>query len=190
MKIYKFYRVHSDEGLENSQDLDVRDKYPLYAFTNDKSVRKEFKEFRDMSKFVERKSTIDDSEYRDFENSHRSQLLQKRKLKTFNDYGEEPFITEAEVICTWSEMDYMSDSMDNILTEVNFSPNPFLFTEEYTEALRELEYINIWKIYRNPRIYSGCPGHIDLDDLDYSPPAIYPDELRVFLELFGELFKS
>ena len=38
MKLFKFYKNPSDEILENAQDLSIQDKYPLYAFTNDKKL--------------------------------------------------------------------------------------------------------------------------------------------------------
>ncbi|MDE7088692.1 MAG: hypothetical protein K2O54_01085 [Prevotella sp.] len=192
MKIYKFYRKHSGEALKESEDLDVTDKYPLYAFTNDKELRNEFKKTRDMTKFIECKSEIDTSEYLEYANSHSNQSLRKESLKSFNDYGKEPLILSVPVVCTWNELDYMADAMDNLLTDIEFSVYPFLFEEKYVKALRTLEYISYWKLYGQPEKYRGILGMNDdeLDDMDYSAPATAMDELQVFLAVHGDLFKS
>lgn len=184
MKLYRFYQSHSDEALSSSIDLDVSDKYPLYAFTNDKKLRDEFKEVRDMTKFIEFKDDVELSDYRDFANSHSRAELRSEKLKSFNGYGVEQFILSVPVVCTWNEMDYLSDAMDLLLTDISYIDNPFIFKEKYMKALKDLEYIKLWSIFK------GSSDLLENMDDDYSAPAIGIDELQVFLSIFGELFKT
>ena len=75
MKVWKIYIKNIDK------DTDTR-KYELYAITKDKDILEEFKQTRNMDKFIIKKDNFEKSEYVEFVNDNRGLILSRQKLST------------------------------------------------------------------------------------------------------------
>jgi hypothetical protein len=201
--VYRFYKKPSDEAYEASkddEDLSLEDKYPLYAFTNDKEIRDEFISVRNRERFIEIKSKMERSEYRDFANSNNHQLLKKYKfshLKEYKDHGG-PEIEDIEIVSTWSEKEFieafadagLANDNEGITSETSGDEKyrffPFMLKEKYVEALSTIEYLNHWKLYGKPEYYYELLTDNEQELMDYSYPSTSYDELNLFILLFGD----
>lgn len=198
MKLFKFYKNPSDEILENAQDLSIQDKYPLYAFTNDKKLAKEFSETRDMKKFIKRVSHIEKSEYVDFTNQNRGQLLEKYSYSRFKGYtsdASEVMTDKVELLTTWQERELTAASVDDGIADltdfISYNFFPFIFERKYVKALDKLQFITHWKYLGYPEKYKDF---ISIDEvetfMDFSSPNISVDEFSVYILLFGDTYKG
>lgn len=196
MKVYRFYTKPTDEALEQSYDLDVRDKYPLYAFTNNKKYRKIFKESRDVDKcFIEFKSDMSKDEYIQYVNSNRANMLEYYKFRHLVKRGSIPQFNEVKILCTWSEKEICSacsdDSINGIDGELTNHTCPFIYNNKYLNALYKLKYISFWKLFTRIEMPEGFITEDEEEKyLDYSYPEVQFDELNTFINLFGETFKT
>lgn len=199
MKIYKFYKSPSKEVLqqEHVRELSIEDKYPLYAITNKKDAAKEFRSSRNMDKFIEIRTEIEDkSEWVEFANKHAGSILQYYEYETLESYtNDEPKVKRVEILSTWEEREYTSQYTDEFMLPfmqqiMGHVITPFAVKGEYQKALEKLQYINVWKwmtgVERSQHImsYDECEEYGD-----YSPPNFRIDEFQAYLYLFSSTFR-
>lgn len=198
MKLYKFYKNPSDDVLENARDLSIQDKYPLYAFTNDKKLAKKFMQTRNMKKFIKRVSDIDKNEYVEFANNNRGQMLETYAYDRFVSYTSDPSerrMEKIQILTTWEEREMTSVSADdgvNDLTEyVNYNFLPFIFQKKYLNALDTLEFITHWKYLGVPEKYSEFITPDENEKyMDFSSPNISVDEFALYILLYGDTYNE
>ena len=198
MKIYCFYRNNGklDKSIRKENKIS-REEFPLYAITSDKKIFKKFKKERNMDLFKITIHDMDKDEFEYFINTHRSMILGDYIYLYF------PYITdtyrktesmEVSVVSTEQEhqqIEYVIDSIS--IDAISYGSlrlsNPMVFKKEYRHALAMLEYDSIFKLSMVNNY--GLPFDFqNYDDDEYlSPPCIQLDEFRVFIELFGYMFR-
>lgn len=189
MKLYKFYKIPNDEALENSDDLEIQYKYPLYAFTNDKKLYDRFKSERCMDNFYIRKSNITDTEYTEFANTYNGSILKDYKYTHNTLRGYESI----NIVSTWYEKEAVSSFAENCYTDdanMDYNFNMFILTSKYFNLLKSLEFLNFWALYGHPM--NKFMGQITEEEFEYYINGSYPevtyDEFNIFIYIFGELF--
>lgn len=183
MKLWKFYKVPDED--------EVNKEYPLYAVTNEKDIAKEFKETRNMEKFIVQVSKDEPKNaIADFINSNYEMLLKRRDFTTGVIAKNGKFdLRTAKIVCT--DYEYVSICENpEILIDIareefwyNILP-PYIFKKKVLEALRVLEYHLWYKLYT-----VEFNQLIDPSDDDYSAPDAQVDELACFIRFFGDTFK-
>ena len=197
LKIYKYYKKLSDDIMKASMDLSLEDKYPLYAFTNDKKVREEFKNTRDMNNFIEIVTKVTKEEYKEFGNANSGALLNYYKYESHKGYNDEKNVrmNDIQVLSTWNEKEAVNACLDNNVSSINENVAydilfPFMFKMEYIKALGKLMYLDIWKYYGSIEKFKEFLTEEELEYVDdYSYPDIKFDELNTFIMLYGNTFK-
>lgn len=205
MKVYKFYKNPTDNELlsANVDDLTIQDKYPLYAFTDNKEIRERFISERNMDRFIEIITKMSKEEYVDFANrnngerldvysyEHNNKYVSKKsgKLK----YSETYEMIDAKVISTWSEREWVNsiadDGISDLTDYISYHFFPFILKKKYIKALAILEFLSYWKLLGPVQMYEEYARDDELGDLDYSPPSTQIDQLNLLLHLFGDTFK-
>lgn len=201
MKLYKFYKKPSKDALETSYDLSIEDKYPLYAFTNDKKIRDIFYEDRNIKKFIEIKTKITKDEYVDFVNRNNGCLLSENVFKHFNGYSSSKFSNEnyddIKIVSTWYEKEYTNDYIETYLLSDEIYDNglivfPFIFKEKYIKALGLIKYIDNWRMispdhYLNKYLTEEETEEY-IDNYDIYENIMF-DEYNIFISLYNDTFK-
>mgnify|MGYP004452486811 CR=1 FL=1 len=197
MILYKFYRA-LDENIDTS-DLRMNEKYPLYAFTTDKKIYKDFKNMRNMSKFHVIKSEISKSDFVEFANSHSNAKLD---YFTYSSVDKNKYrMMDIYILSTWHER----ENTDAIASEgyiygicdpeyhfnFNISLNPFILKNKWIKLLKDIVYIDAWKLFGNPEKFLSSISDDDKNDfLGYEyPDTVHIDESAIFVFLYGELLK-
>lgn len=201
MYIHKFYKKPSDDY--NLDDINIEDRYPLYAFTDDKKMCNKFMKERNMDLFIYIKSEATKELYVNFANKYSGS-----KLDEYEYYYKDPrYISKkekrsadewlvAKIVSTWTERAMISDITEIGLSEgeggMDYRGNPFILKKKYFNALRKLQYVDLWKVYTNMKedaIYTVNRLGLDEEtELDYSTPDISYDELELFLFQYGWMF--
>lgn len=191
-KIYAFY-IH-DMNITStkypgvsSTDIVHRDSgdYAFYAWTNDKYLRKTFKELRRFDIFIEKVFDADDDGYEKFELDNPDTKLLTIPVTTQYDSkidDNNPF-----VLSTRREMDYIIFHQITILEEI-LSPerfdinvrlmDPRAFKSKYKKALTTSGFNNIVKI-----ICSDKPEDKRIIDMNL-------DILALYIKIYKDLYKG
>lgn len=178
MKLWRFYLKPQDRDNPN-------DKYSLYAFTTNKENAKLFMKYRDMDKFILRRSKIDKEDMNKFATDNRGAYLSWHTVltKTIDDEGK--FDTrEVDILMTDYEQQAI-DSDNGLTLDIHQEsfwysvPSYIIYTKDLQNALGALDYQNTYKIFNNDPI-------IDSIYDDYNVPNIYIDELNIFIQCFGQ----
>ena len=183
MKVWRFYL----KPEKNSE----RRKYELYAITNNKKFAEKFMKERDMDKFVMKCTKETKEEYAEFANNNLTLVLGMRTYLTkMLDSNNNYRTKDVDILSTeYEEQSCDSDfiTMD-IMTEGEweYAPPYNIYKNKIIKALRKLEYVSSYKLYRSE--YDAT--FIDPNDDDYSAPDLWIDELGIFLRTFGGTFKS
>ena len=184
MKLYKFYYkadisgicVNIDNNKSKSTDDYIKHKYPLYAFTNNKKIFKEFKLERNMDSFIIIKSDIDDEDYEEYAKANRDALLDIVILKTLDDNNK---ICDLEFAITSYEQIVIDDLSIEYLMPDEFVPY-LIFNKEIVKALKTLEY---------PFFESAYGGMVLEEDYDdYNQPEIATNEFEILYSQFSGTF--
>ena len=194
MKIWKWYKNLTDEQFESSGNLDLEDKYPLYAFTNKKKFAKKFREMRRMKKFIELCTDIEKEDFIELCNKRNRQMLKMYKYSYFpkDKYGK---VEDVKILSTGDEKDTTSAALDDVFDAdsgqgiMRYNFNPFILKMEYINALNVLELISLWKIYTTTPVDERIANELGFD-LDYSYPQLIYDELVGFISIYGDTFKD
>lgn len=198
MKIWKWYKNLTDEQYDSSSNLALEDKYPLYAFTNNKKYKELFREMRKKEAFIEMKDYMTDEEYVKFANKYRGLLLDMHPFsRIIGRNGREPKFQDVPILTTWDEKDMteaaiqsFSDSGSGMgVQEYPFSP--IIFREKYFNALHILQYVDHWKLFTTNDISSYEEQMMQKlgVDIDYSYPDLRFDEFKVFINLYSDILK-
>lgn len=198
MKIWKWYKNLTKEEFEAAHHLKTEEKYPLYAFTNNKKFRDLFRKMRRDDMFIEMKSDVEEHEYVEFANSHRGNMLEMHPFeKIIRRDGTTAETEQVKLLTTWYEKEYVQSSIEAFGDQCSgfmgqdFPFSPIAFLDKYFYALYRIQYVDFWKLYAQDNITKREEEIItDLGiDIDYSYPEITFDEFAVFVFLFGGYMK-
>jgi hypothetical protein len=193
MKLFKFYKIPSEDVDTNG--MHITDKYPLYAFTNDKNLAKKFEKERRKDLFIKIVDKgLSREEYAQFAINNRGSDLKIQKLVTSsNKNTNKQVIKKIPILLTQNEYVSCNEPMLLIMDEswwIDVTEcvlaNPYVFNNEIREALRILQYNVSFKV-NNQDI--RLMDIIDEEDDDYSAPEIEIDEVEIFIKLYGDTFK-
>lgn len=195
MKVYKFFRI-SDEYIQNLPGYDswnIQSKYPLYAFTNNKSLAKRFEKERKKNLFIKVINNMSREEYANFAMNNRGNDLKIQRLLSVTDKDtKKQKIIQIEVLLTQNEYVNCNEPFSPVYDEgwwgyilSTFYTDPYVFNEDLRQALRILDYTITYKLHRD----SSSFDFIEEEDDDYEAPDWLNDELQYFVEMYQDTFK-
>ena len=197
MVIYKFIEIPSEEYKDRLSELGMN-AYKLYAYTNDKKLRKKFKNTRDMNLFAEIKTEMSEDEFVKFANLNNGYMLKEYEYEYLRSYKksrlDEPDIGVCKIVSTWFERESSDDLTENASTALlgELVMNPFVFNRKYLKALNDLQFISYWKMYG--RSVEESYQYIENEDIELLETDIAPEVscnmLDLFLDMYGYTFKS
>lgn len=191
-KVYKFFQLPKKDAVVPKEY-----RYTLYAYTNDKKLRKEFRKMRDMKLFAEITVEMEDDEYVKYANTNRGKMLSvypyDYKIK-YPNRGEELTLGTVEILSTWYEKtttEDFSESADLRELELACSMCPFIFNKKYRRALYDLQFVAFWKVLAHN--VEDRYQFLNIEDRermqeDYNGPMVTYDELSIFISLYGDTF--
>lgn len=171
MKIWRFFRIPDE--VELYENLRAKDKFPLYAITNDKKLAKIFKRSRKKSRYICKCTEKSKSECIEYMNRNRSRVIGYHNLMTsINDR-----LCSVKVLMTDGEEDIIRELADSlaIYNDVEWI-NPTIFNSEYQKILEGLGYTKNYQYLTGE--YVGCD--ISMDDGD-----MY-NFLGIFLKMYSD----
>lgn len=178
----KFPAINSDEVITNG-NLQI---YP-YAWTADKSYRKQFKNIRDMSKFYE--NTIDVENFESFANSNSDTLLEFRRFNTKTIKNKIINESSIRILSTLREVNYVSMNINDILYSI-ISENlyndcvdfiqPHLYKKEFKSSLKSLSIDDISFEIKNM--------NDSFESLPFSLKTL--DSLNIYITAFANTYKK
>lgn len=196
MKVYLFYLI--GEKINNvfidflgvKQD-DIRmiqgKEYSLYAFTNKKEYKNEFKDTRNMEIFYQKTLEMDEYEFDIFSESRSEYLLDKKKLKTKNIKDGVVCSTSVDILCTSIEYDqvtiYKEDNFNDVISD---RLTEFFYEESLDDKLLKI---------MNDKLKYDLSEVLLLDDLlpsvfpyeEYPNESVVIDEIALFIALFSNI---
>lgn len=188
-ELYLFYLKDevSDENRAN-----------LYAYTDDIVKVREFKDQRDMNKFIFKKEKVTESEYKNFISRFYSYNLTYGGFHTKGD--DLNTLISVKVLCTWREEESIL-KFDEKLYEMM---EKYLFDckhykSEYIKALEKIMFIKFYGFYRVKRIeyadqfyqpYYSSFGPVEGLIMENFQESYQIDELRLFLKIYKHTFKK
>lgn len=210
MRMWRFYLDRRKQKHMKNMDLEGKDKhdrFPLYAITNNKKYAEEFMRMRNMDLFRVMKSKVTKEEWESYIKEYRLARLQPISLVTRSleeEYDERyprTVFKNVKIIGTFEEETTIESQIDDGYIESIFEnvmmsftmPNPYIFTEECLNTLRNVGYVSMYKIF----VGRGDPTfHIREVDDDYSCSLVGNDqdfaidEVSLFIYNFGYTFKT
>lgn len=182
MRIWKFFKKSTVKADEVPKGVQLTDRYPLYAMTNNEEYAKEFKEMHDMSKFITKvEKDILREEYTLYANRNRGTILDYYNIETDRGDGVE----YARILMTMTEYTILESPDVCFLNDMYWLHNllsPEFVTKKYREALDSIQYTNTYKIF------NGITDE-DFSFDDYSAPDMRIDQLAVYISVFYDLLK-
>lgn len=184
MKVWKFFKIPED--VKNDQ-FPLEEKYPLYAYTPDKRLAKQFKRERNMKVFIESKVHMELEEFQEFVAHNRSCMLQERKFLTVvNKYTKQQREIYVTMVTTMIEGTVVEDQPLAIQDETFWNSlipfgHPKMFNDELRKLLESIDY------GLNYKIFNSDP-ELDPEYDDYNAPNWYIDELARLLSQYQSLF--
>lgn len=212
MKVYVFYANQSDirPGSDRS------DTKEIYALTNNKKLYKNFKQTRNMNLFELREFDFDRDKYMKFANHYRECVMEwcafksKKKdpyPKDMNDsFGK--CVEEYRFAVTYLETQSVGEACNTFFEHAEMDiPNPLFFNKKVKRVLKRIGMDYIFKLTRFPYIGDDAMYCTEeeithrsqnrnmtysdtaflRDDMDFSTPDIWVDQIEVFLEIYGHL---
>jgi len=197
MTIYRFYLKTKNKG---------HTEYGLYAITNKKKIAKEFRETRNMKRFIEKSSDdMDKDEWIEIANDNRGMVLDHYELETRGyDENDKPKVKKIKILMTLVEYQNATDE-EEFMTYLSafFESTPFylIFKENMVDALRWTEYVASQRFYSmdeyeimellkyitdssNTYNFEFEEESVTYDDGDYAAPEIRLDEFGRFLDMY------
>lgn len=158
----------------------------IYAYTDSKKLYKKFKKQRNMDLFtVVRLERTKESTHELAEN-FQQQILSEYSIKTKNENGDVVLI---RIVLSASEHltinNYGFELLNNSILKFVWI-SPMLFKHSIFKALKELEYLSL---YLSQSMTTRNVEYLSVlyDNIKHN---LYPDELSIFLELFGYTMKG
>ena len=197
MKLYKFYKKPDNEHIIYDDIFSVKDKYPLYAFTNNKEFCQIFINQRNMEKFIMITSKVTKEEFVDYANTNRACMLDMNEYMHLGEYVNKKRIRtnskKVRILSTWQEKEMceqgLEDSAITLSEYVEYVAIPYLFKKKYIDALSLIEYTSFWKLVGNSETVMDILNDGEESDMDYSAPNVLYDEFKIFIKLHGYTFK-
>ena len=213
MRVWKYYldksRLKVNEGVAFTT---ARERYALYAITNDKEKAKEFKASRNSKAFIEKTSKMDKDEWKELVAKHRGALLVFAEFTTKKDDSKveypdvlSEYVKNVKLLVTSDEKlrteTYGNSGEDLFMlpvikrNDISEIPCPNIFTKFFDGVLRELLYQQQYKFAFG--YGSNNPAYVpDRHEDDYAPFSVkfggaenfYFDELTMFIWEYGDLF--
>lgn len=155
----------------------------LFAYTDTRSIYKEFKKTRDMKLFHVVKQKLTKDEVNNLAIDYKHNILKWSKMITYDEDLKKKRLID--IVCTWEEQQCL-ESRCVMLRQVELYKlsfvNPSIFKKDIIEALNLLKYVDCFnyignKAKRNQHI-------MELED------SMIIDELRVFINLFGDTLRK
>ena len=171
MKLYQYFRIADEEDME----LNLHEKYPLYAVTINKTDAKLFEQSRLKGKFLKKVYKGDKKECISYLNAHRGEVLSWSDLRTVR-YSDKIEHCIATVLMSDMESDMISvvhDSLSPVFD--NNYIDPYIFKKTIRESLEKLGYIGAFILCNLDEVDANW--HPIADAMD----SIELDELMVFL---------
>lgn len=178
----KFPAINNDEVIENGK-LRI---YP-YAWTADKSYRKQFKNIRDMNKFYEK--IIDVNNFESFANSNNDTLLEFRRFNTKTIKNKIICESSITILSTLREVNYVSININDILYSM-ISENlyndcvdfiqPHVYKKEFKNSLKNLSIDDISFEIKN---MNDC-----FESIPFSLKTM--DSLNLYITAFANTYKK
>ena len=144
MKLYKYFRVAD----EDDADINMREKYTLYAATTSKEDAKLFEKSRKKGYFLKKVTKANKKTCIDYLNKHRDSMLLWNELRTMRHIDDKMKHVVADVLMTESEYDSI------IMTEDDIYPvlptdivNPRIFKQEYQNMLYNTGYSSAYIVH-------------------------------------------
>ena len=197
MQCYRFYKIPDKKRkgeLEQYDEYNLEDVYPLYAITNDKSLAEKFMSQRNMDRFLLFKTKMKRKDYAIYANRRRNTVLKEASLITAINKGtKKEKMINVKVVMTADEEIMITDDpfIPCIANDESFWSyigsiicNTSIFKKKYKKALEYIFWKDHYKLYVQYFIQN-----LDIDDEadDYSVPNYYIDELGLFVDTFGKL---
>ena len=197
MQCYRFYKIPDKKRkgeLEQYDEYNLEDVYPLYAITNDKSLAEKFMSQRNMDRFLLFKTKMKRKDYAIYANRRRNTVLKEASLITAINKGtKKEKMINVKVVMTADEEIMITDDpfIPCIANDESFWSyigsiicNTSIFKKKYKKALEYIFWKDHYKLYVQYFIQN-----LDIDDEadDYSVPSYYIDELGLFVDTFGKL---
>ena len=197
MQCYRFYKIPDKKRkgeLEQYNEYNLEDVYPLYAITNDKSLAEKFMSQRNMDRFLLFKTKMKRKDYAIYANRRRNTVLKEASLITAINKGtKKEKMINVKVVMTADEEIMITDDpfIPCIANDESFWSyigsiicNTSIFKKKYKKALEYIFWKDHYKLYVQYFIQN-----LDIDDEadDYSVPNYYIDELGLFVDTFGKL---
>ena len=205
MKLYRFYKNLTDEEFEftrNSRlNISIEDKYPLYAFTNNKKYRNLFKLMRNEKLFIEMKDEVTKEEYIEFLNKHvysELKILPYRKFTGRRTNNNEPIFTDVNILSNRNELNTIEEISENTLLLdtssggiLNLDFNLLTYKRKIISSLDTLGFLDLWKFYvesehKKFNLFSELNN--DEVEFDYNMPDFEYDYFNLFLNVYGDTF--
>jgi len=170
IKIWNFYM--KDKNNPNK----IND---LYAFTDNKSIAKEFQDERNMDLFICTKEILSHEEFMKLSMDYSDCRLRVCTLpiynkKTFNKYETDYAVTLAEHCSIFTHANIYMDLYNHCWI------NPLIFNDDLYNALTILQYTNIYQNIISQKSYPVENANINLK----------PDHLGIFIHLYGKTLKE
>ena len=169
---YKYWLFYLKKDNENDHEL--------YAYTDNKNFALNFKESRNMDKFICVKKKLSQKEVNFLARDYQSNILQSISLKTSDENNK---VIETTVIGTMIEKITVTNETTRFMVCGLYEHcwiDPNLFNSEVYKALEILEYVDIYNMMNLTNHQSITQGYI---------PNIIPDELAIFIHYFGKSMK-
>ena len=170
--------------------------YPsIYAISNDKELIKEFKNSRNMNKFIIRNIKISKEEFNSIKKKHLNYFLKKSFFKTYNMNSSLPKVVH--IITTYKEELDVFQKSDVIITSYlpDFPDEMYTFNDNITEILKKLVYYNMLSFYAVEKKWQYenmiyFENDIGEGDYEYTGDDFFEiDELNLFIKLYGDTLK-
>lgn len=191
--VWKYFHKPEEGTPDNAGSL--QDRYPLYAFTKEKILHKDFESQRDMSQFVVTKTDMEEEEYKDFANSHVNMLLEY--IDYTHVYGADkdgkPEKDAMQILSTRSEYDFVDDMKEFMIMDEMCNKqqifHPLIFKKKYIKALQKLQFIGFWRYSPNNERFYKLLSEEEIDNLEYCElDDIDYDEVNIFMYLYSHQF--
>ena len=186
MKVFTYYLKPTKEDLRRGMK-----EYRLHSITNDKDIMKRFEDERDMNKFIKNVHKMDKDEWQDYLDNNQAYALEDKMLRTkkvdnaglyYEDFvnvlsndNEIMYCGDAFAPLPMLDINYWNMHYRDVAKAINLKP-------KIKEALEELEF------FRTAKIILG-ESRFDPFGNDYDAPDVEPDELSIFIMLYGDTFK-
>ena len=195
MKVYKYYIKGKNIGSYLATPRMKPDEYIFYAYTADKDLASLFESSRDMTKF---KRVVS----KGYSKKDYTTLKQKNPTGEITDYQlitlirENDKYREANVYVVMNNLERITlDTMieSDLASQLKYIC-PFIFKNEYIEALKTLQYVNLYKLflssYESDQYFYLMCEMINKFSPDDDVANISNDELELFLTIIEPMLKN